>query len=42
MLGCPNAYSYMYDPDEDNDPLMLYKIKAETIKEIFSRYPLEK
>lgn len=28
MLDCPNAFSYMYDPDEEAEPPMLYMIEA--------------
>lgn len=42
LLEKPNAFSYMYDPDESREPLMLYKIDKVDILSIFSKYPLEK
>lgn len=42
LLEKPNAFSYMYDPDETHEPLMLYKIDKADILAIFEKYPLER
>lgn len=42
LLEKPNAFSYMYDPDESREPLMLYKIDKVDVLSIFEKYPLER
>ena len=42
LLQQPNAFSYMFDNDEEADVLMLYRLPAAKLRSIFERFPLER